>query len=59
MSLLERVKSAFRTQETIAWECNDCDTVFTTTVPESDAPAGVRCEECGSTDVVEISRSYG
>ena len=60
MSLLERVKDAFQTQETIAWECADCGTVFTTAVPESGGvPEGVTCDECGSTDVTEINRSYG
>ncbi len=60
MNLLDRVKDALQTEETIAWECNDCGTVFKTAVPESGGtPEGVTCEDCGSTDVAEINRSYG
>jgi DNA-directed RNA polymerase subunit RPC12/RpoP len=60
MSLLDRVKDAFRTTETISWECQDCGDVFTTDVPESGGvPKGVSCETCGSTAVQEINRSYG
>ncbi|MFC7156178.1 hypothetical protein ACFQPA_12065 [Halomarina halobia] len=60
MNLLDRVKEALRVDETVAWECQECGTVFTTAVPESGGvPETVACESCGSDDVAEINRAYG
>lgn len=58
MSVLERLKEFLAPDEgeTVLYdiECQECTATFTTT----DEPSEAACEECGSTNLEEVSRMY-
>jgi len=58
MSLMDKVKELLAPddEETVLYdyECQDCDTTFTTNAEADDAT----CEECGSSDLEEVGRMY-
>jgi len=58
MSLMDKVKDLLAPDEgeTVLYdyECQDCDTTFTSNEESADAT----CDQCGSTDLEEVSRMY-